>query len=44
VVICAQIFIRYKRGQTQDARFEAFGAMIPLLAQAAQEVALKKAE
>jgi aminoglycoside phosphotransferase (APT) family kinase protein len=40
VVICAQIFIRYQRGQTQDARFDAFGPMIPLLAQAAQDVAL----
>ncbi len=40
VVICAQIYIRYKRGQTQDQRFEAFGVMIPLLAQAAQDVAL----
>jgi aminoglycoside phosphotransferase (APT) family kinase protein len=39
VVICAQIFIRYKRGQTQDQRFEAFGARIPLLAQAAEEAA-----
>ncbi len=43
VVICAQIFIRYKRGQTQDTRFEAFGTMIPLLAQAAQEVAMGQA-
>jgi aminoglycoside phosphotransferase (APT) family kinase protein len=40
VVICAQIYIRYERGQTKDARFEAFGQMIPLLAQAAQDVAL----
>ena len=40
VVICAQIYIRYQRGQTQDARFEAFEPMIPLLAQAAQDVAL----
>lgn len=40
VVICAQIYIRYKRGQTQDARFDAFGQMIPLLAQGAQDVAL----
>jgi aminoglycoside phosphotransferase (APT) family kinase protein len=39
VVICAQIFIRYKRGQTQDQRFAAFEAMIPLLAQAAHDVA-----
>lgn len=40
VVICAQIYIRYKRGQTQDQRFESFGPMIALLAQAAQAVAL----
>lgn len=37
VVICAQIFIRYKRGQTQDQRFEGFEMMIPLLAKAALE-------
>jgi aminoglycoside phosphotransferase (APT) family kinase protein len=40
VVICAQIYIRYQRGQTQDARFEALGQMIPLLARAAQEITL----
>lgn len=39
VVIIAQIYIRYKRGQTRDQRFEAFGPMIPLMAQAAREVA-----
>jgi aminoglycoside phosphotransferase (APT) family kinase protein len=39
VVIAAQIYIRYQRGQTQDARFEAFGTMIPLLAQAALDTA-----
>lgn len=38
VVIAAQIFIRYKRGQTQDQRFAAFETMIPLLAQAAREL------
>jgi aminoglycoside phosphotransferase (APT) family kinase protein len=37
VVICAQIYIRYKRGQTQDQRFADFGMMIPLLAKAAWE-------
>jgi len=41
VVIIAQIFIRYKRGQTQDKRFAAFEAMIPLTAQAAKDIALK---
>lgn len=39
-VIIAQIFIRYKRGQTQDHRFAAFETMMPLMARAAQEVAL----
>ncbi|MBL8118850.1 MAG: phosphotransferase family protein [Anaerolineae bacterium] len=39
VVICAQIYVRYQRGQTQDQRFEAFGPMIGLLAQAAEDVA-----
>lgn len=38
-VIIAQIYIRYKRGQTQDKRFAAFEVMIPLLARAAQETA-----
>jgi len=41
VVICAQIYIRYKRGQTQDQRFESFGTMIALLAKAAQELTQK---
>lgn len=40
VVIIAQIFIRYQRGQTQDSRFAAFEMMIPLTARAAREVAL----
>jgi len=39
VVIIAQIYIRFKRGQTRDQRFEAFGPMIPLMARAAREVA-----
>ncbi|HRQ41662.1 MAG TPA: phosphotransferase family protein [Chloroflexota bacterium] len=38
-VIIAQIFIRYKRGQTQDKRFAAFEMMIPLMARAAQDIA-----
>jgi aminoglycoside phosphotransferase (APT) family kinase protein len=38
VVIIAQIYIRYARGQTQDARFASFGPMIPLMARAAVEV------
>ena len=38
VVIIAQIYIRFARGQTQDGRFAAFGPMIPLMAKAAVEV------
>lgn len=38
VVIIAQIYIRYVRGQTQDRRFAAFGQLIPLIAQAALDV------
>ena len=38
VVIIAQIYVRYARGQTQDERFAAFGPMIPLMARAAVEV------
>jgi aminoglycoside phosphotransferase (APT) family kinase protein len=38
-VICAQIYIRYKRGQTRDQRFESFGIMTPLLAKAAVDTA-----
>lgn len=38
VVIIAQIYIRYVRGQTQDKRFATFGERIPLLAQAAHEI------
>ncbi len=38
-VIVAQIYIRYRRGQTQDARFAAMEGMIPLLARRAAEVA-----
>ncbi|MEM7127480.1 MAG: phosphotransferase family protein [Chloroflexota bacterium] len=38
VVIIAQIYIRYVRGQTKDERFASFGERIPLLAQAAHEI------
>lgn len=41
-VIIAQIYIRYKRGQTQDQRFAAFEIMIPLMARAAQEIAFRQ--
>ena len=37
-VIIAQIYIRFKRGQTQDRRFASFEMMIPLMAKAAVEV------
>lgn len=36
-VIVAQIYFRFKHGQTQDKRFAAFEYMIPLLARAAEE-------
>jgi aminoglycoside phosphotransferase (APT) family kinase protein len=39
VVIIAQIYIRYVRGQTHDQRFAALGPTIPLMARAAQAVA-----
>lgn len=38
VVIIAQIYIRYQRGQTQDERFAPLGDLIPLIARAAREV------
>lgn len=40
-VIIAQIFIRYKRGQTQDQRFAAFEMMTPLMARAAKDIAFQ---
>lgn len=40
VVIVAQIYIRYVRGQTQDKRFAVFGERIPLLLQAAHDIAM----
>ncbi|GAP64717.1 hypothetical protein ARMA_3140 [Ardenticatena maritima] len=41
VVILAQIYKRYVAGQTQDERFAAFGTLIPLVAQAAADVAAR---
>jgi aminoglycoside phosphotransferase (APT) family kinase protein len=38
-VIVAQIYIRYVRGQTQDQRFAGLGAMVPVMARAALQVA-----
>jgi aminoglycoside phosphotransferase (APT) family kinase protein len=43
VVIIAQIYIRYLRGQTQDQRFAALGPTVPLTARAAQAVAFGSA-
>jgi aminoglycoside phosphotransferase (APT) family kinase protein len=37
-VIAAQIFYRYKKGQTRDERFAAFETMIPLLARRTMEL------
>ena len=39
-VIAAQIYIRYVRGQTKDERFAGLGALIPLIARAARDVAM----
>jgi aminoglycoside phosphotransferase (APT) family kinase protein len=39
VVIIAQIYIRYVRGQTLDQRFAAMGPTVPLMARAAQALA-----
>jgi len=36
VVIAAQIYVRFHRGQTQDRRFEAFGRLVPVVAAAAR--------
>lgn len=41
VVIAAQIYIRYHRGQTQDSRFAVFKDLIPVLIQNAHTLALK---
>lgn len=38
-VIVAQIHVRYRRGQTSDKRFETFGQLVPILAQAALQIA-----
>jgi aminoglycoside phosphotransferase (APT) family kinase protein len=43
VVIIAQIYIRYLRGQTHDQRFAPLGSTIPLMAKAAQAVAFAPA-
>ena len=41
-VIIAQIYIRYKQGQTQDERFAAMEFMIPVMAKAALEISEKE--
>jgi aminoglycoside phosphotransferase (APT) family kinase protein len=38
-VVLQQIYIRFVRGQTQDARFEALGGRVPVLVRLAAEVA-----
>ena len=38
-VVLQQIYIRWVRGQTQDARFEGLGTRVPLLARFAADVA-----
>ena len=42
VVIIAQIYIRYHRGQTRDERFAAFGQIIPVIAQSAYDLAMSE--
>ena len=39
-VIIAQIYYRFKHGQTKDERFAIFETMIPMMARAAQETAI----
>ena len=43
VVIIAQIYVRYHRGQTQDARFASFLEIVPVIATYAHDVATGKA-
>jgi aminoglycoside phosphotransferase (APT) family kinase protein len=38
-VIAAQIYVRFRRGQTEDQRFAAFGPTIPVVAAAARSLA-----
>jgi hypothetical protein len=40
-VVVEQIYVRYVRGQTKDERFAEIGAGVPLLVQAAWELASK---
>lgn len=40
-VVVEQIYVRYVRGQTKDERFAAIGAGVPLLVDAARELAAK---
>ena len=40
-VVIEQIYVRWVRGQTKDDRFEKMGLLVPILAQAAQEVAAR---
>ena len=36
-VVVEQIYVRWVKGQTKDARFEALGSLTPVLAAAARE-------
>ena len=38
-VVLQQIYIRFVRGQTQDARFELLGTRVPILVGLAAEIA-----
>jgi aminoglycoside phosphotransferase (APT) family kinase protein len=40
-VVIEQIYVRYVRGQTKDERFAALGPAVPMLADAAQQVAAR---
>jgi len=40
-VVLQQIYIRYKRGQTQDERFAKLGGIVPLLVQLSSETLAK---
>lgn len=40
-VVIEQIYVRWVRGQTKDDRFKPMGALVPLLAQAAQQVSAR---
>lgn len=41
-VVLEQIYVRFVRGQTRDARFEALGGFVPLLAEAARRTSERR--